>query len=152
MPASIPCRPSQTFQPVELLYEDSRYSMLQPAENAPAYRVTKDMQLFEIATDSEEKTLGTFEEIRLDDNHFDSRFQIGSWADQASLESLKKDNQRIWQLYCAPDKDVHHLYLLLEQTDGTVFLGIGYYNLDSEEPANPDNSHIRWLYQLEERK
>ena len=38
----------------------------------------------------------------------------------------------------------------MEQKDGTFYLGFGYYNCNSNNPNNPDDSHIRWLYKLEE--
>ena len=39
---------------------------------------------------------------------------------------------------------------MLEQRDGTFYIGYGYYNCNSINPTNSDDSHIRWLYRLEE--
>lgn len=86
-------------------------------------------------------------------DNFDSRFRGPtdySWLANDTLKSLKDDNKRIWQLYGDSAAETPRLYILLEQKDGTFYLGFGYYNCNSNNPNNPDDSHIRWLYKLEE--
>ncbi len=142
-----------TFKPIELVYDDGMYSFVQTADTAPTYRIVNGMQLFEITDGHISTPIGTFEEIPLNKESFDSRFRgnaNNSWLTNDTLKSLKKNNKRLWQLFSAKPSDPPRLYLLLEQKDGTFLLGHGYYNCNSNHPQNADDSHIRWLYKLEE--
>lgn len=138
-----------TFKPIELVYDDGMYSLVQTI--APTYMLVNGMQLAEKTDGNVSKLLGTFEEITLNENTFDSRFRnLGCWwYNDDTLESLKNNNKRIWQLYGDESEEIASLYILLEQNDGTFYIGEGYYNVGSNNPANPDDSHIRWLYKLE---
>lgn len=141
----------RAFKPIELVYDDGMYSFVQTADNAPAYLIANGMQLFEKSIS--EKLRGTFEEITISKESFDSRFRGNedySWMANDTLKSLKDNNRRIWQLYGDSDAETPYLYLLLEQRDGTFYIGYGYYNCNSINPTNSDDSHIRWLYRLEE--
>ena len=137
-----------TFEPEALVYADGSYSFVQTAEDAPTYRLVNGMQLQEIASDGAVKSLGPMERITLSEGNFDSRFWWGSesWTDRESLSGLRRRNSRAWQLTLS-EGDLHQLYLLLEQEDGTFYLGYGYYGT-AGEGKNPDDSHIRWLYRL----
>ena len=142
-----------TFKPIELVYDDGMYSFVQTVEGAPTYMIVNGMQLIEKTNDTVSEPIGTFEEITLNKDNFDSRFKGPtdySWLANDTLKSLKDDNKRIWQLYGDSAAETPHLYILLEQKDGTFYLGFGYYNCNSTNPTNPDDSHIRWLYKLEE--
>ena len=142
-----------TFKPIELVYDDGMYSFVQAAENAPIYMIVNGMQLVERTSNTVSEPIGTFEEIALNKDNFDSRFRGPtdySWLANDTLKSLKDNNKRIWQLYGDSAVETPHLYILLEQKDGTYYLGFGYYNSNSNNPANLDDSHIRWLYKLEE--
>ena len=142
-----------TFKPIELVYDDGMYSFVQTVEGAPTYMIVNGMQLIEKTNDTVSEPIGTFEEITLSKDNFDSRFRGPtdySWLDNDTLKSLKDNNKRIWQLYGDPVAETPRLYILLEQKDGTFYLGFGYYNCNSTNPTNPDDSHIRWLYKLEE--
>lgn len=142
-----------TFKPIELVYDDGMYSFVQTVESAPTYMIVNGMQLVEKTDDSVSEPIGTFEEITLNKDNFDSRFrsQIDySWLTNDTLKSLKDNNKRIWQLHGVLNTETPHLYILLEQKDGTFYLGFGYYNCNSTNPTNADDSHIRWLYKLEE--
>lgn len=142
-----------TFKPIELVYDDGMYSFVQTVEGAPTYMIVNGMQLIEKTNDTVSEPIGTFEEITLNKDNFDSRFRGPtdySWLTNDTLKSLKDDNKRIWQLYGDSAAETPRLYILLEQKDGTFYLGFGYYNCNSNNPNNPDDSHIRWLYKLEE--
>ena len=117
------------------------------------YMIVNSMQLLEKIDGNISESIGTFEEITLNKDTFDSRFKGNtdySWLGNDTLESLKNNNKRIWQLYGDENAETPRLYILLEQKDGTFYLGYGYYNVNSTNPVNPDDSHIRWLYKLNE--
>ena len=142
-----------TFKPIELVYDDGMYSFVQTVEGAPMYMIVNGMQLIEKTDDNVSQPIGTFEEITLNKDNFDSRFRGPtdySWLANDTLKSLKDNNKRIWQLYGDSAVETQRLYILLEQKDGTFYLGFGYYNCNSTTPTNADDSHIRWLYKLEE--
>ena len=142
-----------TFKPVELVYDDGMYSFVQTVDLAPTYMIVNSMQLLEKIDGKVSDPLGTFKEITLNKDNFDSRFKGNtdySWMGNETLESLKDNNKRIWQLYGDANAETPRLYILLEQKDGTFYLGHGYYNFNSVSPVNPDDSHIRWLYKLNE--
>lgn len=152
-------RDSYVFEAVELTYDDKRYSFIQRADAAPTYIVTKNMKLFVEIGDDVPMSIGTFEEVNLNENNFDSRFCYGdsAWRSDDTLESLKENNKRLWQLHVEYDgtPPLCRIYVLIEQKDGTFYIGEGYYNvpLDSElgNPngiTNSDDSHIRVLYKL----
>ena len=138
-----------TFDPVALVYDDGRYSFVQTVENAPRYRIANAMQLQEIDSDGNVTMTCNLERIKLNNDNFDTRFMGGSecWLGDETLQSLKDNNKRAWQ-QTVSDGDNHLLYLLIEQNDGTFYLGYGYYGTAGENTHNPDDSHIRWLYRL----
>ncbi len=142
-----------TLKPIELVYDDGMYSLVQTVESAPIYMIVNGMQLLENIDGNISDPIGAFEETTLNNNNFDSRFRTNLdevWLGSDTLKSLKDNNKRIWQLYGVLSAETPHLYILLEQKDGTFYLGYGYYNCNSINPANSDDSHIRWLYKLEE--
>lgn len=142
-----------TFKPIEIVYDDGLYSFVQTVEDAPTYMLVNGMQLIEKTDDNVSEPIGTFEEIALNNDNFDSRFRgptDHSWLASDTLKSLKDNNKRIWQLYGDSTAETPRLYILLEQKDGTFYLGDGYYNCNSIIPVNSDDSHIRWLYKLKE--
>ena len=63
-----------TFKPIELVYDDGMYSFVQSVENAPRYMIVNGMQLVVKTDDSVSESIGTFEEITLNKDNFDSRF------------------------------------------------------------------------------
>ena len=137
-----------TFKAVELVYYHGGYSFLQTAEMAPNYRIVNNMQLYEIYDIV--YPCGKLESIILDENNFDSRFGESEleWTDGYSLKEIKKNNRRAWQTYVTKGENTD-LYLVLEQNDGTFYIGVGYANTKPVEPRNSDKSHIRWFYKLE---
>lgn len=152
-------RDTYVFEAVELTYSDARYSFYVRAGAAPTYIVTKNMNFFVDIGDDNPMSIGTFEEVNLNENNFDSRFCYGdsAWLSDDTLESLKENNKRLWQLHVEYDgtPPLCKIYVLIEQNDGTFYIGEGYYNvpLDSELGnhngiTNSDDSHIRHLYKV----
>ena len=140
-----------TLEPVEIVYDDGMYSFVQTVDTAPTYMIVNDMQLLEKNDGNVSGIIGTFEEITINKNNFDSRFReiAGySWLADDTLKSIKDNNKRAWQLYGDASAETPRLYILLEQEDGTFYIGYGYYNCNSVKPENPDDSHIRWLYKV----
>jgi len=138
-----------TFDPVALVYDDGRYSFVQTVENAPKYRIVNAMQLQEIDSDGNVTMTCNLERIKLNNYSFDTRFMGGPecWLENETLKRLKANNKRAWQQWVS-DGDNHLLYLLIEQNDGTFYLGYGYFGTPGDNTHNPDDSHIRWLYRL----
>ena len=136
------------FNPTELVYNGGLYSYIQTAENAPSYRLVNGMALQEVDDNGKVTSICSLERIELNKDNFNSRFATG-WLDGYSLKKLKKNNKRAWQ-QTVSEGGLNELYLLLEQNDGTFYLGYGYYDVESENKRNLDGSHIRWLYKMQE--
>lgn len=143
-----------TFEVQSIVYDDSMYSYAQSDDISKTYMLVNGMQLLEKSPDGSLISIGYFERTKLNANNFDSRFTQKSgesWLADEKLNSLKAENARMWQMYASSEDGESALYILLRQTDGTYYLGYGYYNLALESSAeeNTDSSHIRWLYKLE---
>lgn len=142
---------THTFISTALVYIDGSYSFVPTVEGAPAYMLVNGMQLAK-KHDGDVYVLGTLSETVIDDPRFYSRFLWGSspecWPESETLSEITSNNKRVWQLY-RDTGFLHELYILLEQNDGTFYLGYGYYDAGIDNPVNPDDSHIRWLYRLE---
>lgn len=137
----------QLLTPVDMIYSDGTYSYVQTVDTAPSYLLSGNMVLHEITADSLITELGVMEETELDSKSFNSRFDSQSWLYPAS--KIKRNNRRMWELHCgSADESFEPLYILLQQKDGSFILGCGYYNCQSENPKNADDSHIRWLYKM----
>ena len=136
----------------EQVFVSSMYSFVSSMSNVSNYRLVNGMNLQEIRTDGIIVDVGLLEEVTLNEDNFDSRFTESefSWNDGYSLSMLKKNNNRMWQLQYnnndsqGPDE----LFILLEQKDGSYYLGFGYYNFDFDNETNSDSSHIRELYRV----
>lgn len=138
------------YNPIELVYDNGMFSFVQIVDIAPTYYVTKGMKLTEVFTNGLLYERGTFEEITLNEENWDSRFSSEIWTDGYSYSKIKENNKKAWQLKVDNgEEDISILYLLLEQNDGTYFIAQGMYNNQSENPANKDDSLIRWLYLVE---
>lgn len=130
---------------VDIVYDCGMYSYIQTIETAPDYRLVNGMQLQEITKDGLVRELGILQEKTLTKENFDSLFNTG-WSDGYSLSEIKKNNKRFWQLSTTNTKSsTEELYILLQQKDGSYYLGFGYL---SDDKANNNKSHIRWLYRL----
>jgi len=139
----------RSFKPFELVYCDTAYPYTQPVDSA-VYTIINSRQLV-LISDGVSVNVGTFRQMELNANTFDSRFRRGfsSWVSDEVLEDIKENNKNAWQLYGNESTENPYFYVLFEQFDGTFYLGYGYYKV-SGEGQNPDSSHIRWLYKLGE--
>lgn len=135
-----------TFDPVELVYCNGSYSYVMFPDAAPTWQLVNERDLYEIADDGIVRPIGKISRITLNDKYFDSRLKYAfPWEENApSVEEIRRNNKRAWQV----KQGDHRLYLLLEQKDGTFLMGYGSYDQDFSVSPNPDNSEIRWLYQL----
>ena len=141
---------SDTYKPIELVYDNGMFSFVQTIDIAPTYFVTKNMKLTEVFPDGSLYERGKLEEISLNKENWDSRFSSEMWSEGYSYSQIKENNKKAWQLKVDNGKeDISILYLLLEQKDGTYFIAYGMYNNQSEQPTNKDDSLIRWLYLVE---
>lgn len=138
---------SDTYEPIELVYDNGMFSFVQTIDIAPTYYVTNNMKLTEVFPNGLLYERGTLEEISLNEENWDSRFSLEMWSEGYSCSQIKENNKKAWQLKVDNGKDdISILYLLLEQKDGTYFIAHGMYNNQSENPRNKDDSLIRWLY------
>ena len=139
---------TQVVRKIELVYYNETYSYEMPIEYMPPYKITDDMQLLGQVIDNQFWPIGTFEEVALDKTTFDSRLSNAVWLTDDTMESLKNNNRRFWQLCDEPSYD---LYVLLEQTDGTFYLGCGTLGLHLDT-SNSDHSCIQYLFRVEFHK
>lgn len=130
----------------ELVVENGVYSFVQTAENAPTYYVGSDMMLYASSDTDEYICYGELTECEISTDKFDSRF-AGFYFD--GIEDIKENNERMWEVYSPYNGSVRELHILLEQKDGGVYIGYGYYDSGSEEPLNFDDSMIRWFYKAD---
>ena len=141
-----------TFYPVELTYACSSYSFVMTADAAPDYTLRSDMTFSKREMDYYEPDefigstieLGTMTEITLTEENFDACFDA-SGKDAAA--QLRKNNRRAWELRCVEKivvSEMQYLYMLLEQKDGTYYVGVGYYNYGTD-----GGNLIRWLYRTD---
>jgi len=151
----------------DLVYDDGMYSYVQSASNCPTYVFRSNMVLYVLLDDNTAQPIGLFKEIELSDDNFNMRFRnlVILGGDESHIKDVRKNNKRAWELRCE-QADYNELYLLLEQNDGTFYLGYGYYEAAKDIPVpeesgyeivgneyiNSDNSHIRWLYKLADQK
>lgn len=139
-----------TLDPVELIYCCGIFSFVQTAEMAPMYQITDKMFLCELRDDNEKLELGFLEQIEITEedatewfieNYDDPIFGNG----KNSWKRIVRDNYRAWQLCC----ENGGMYMLLEQKNGTIYLGVGSRNLQSDESQTGDTGKIRWIYKME---
>lgn len=138
---------SDAYRPIELVCESGVFSFVQTADIAPVFYVTKEMELTTVYSNGLLFKRGTFEKITLNEENWDSRFSSESWSDGYSCSQLKNNNKNAWQLKVDNgEDDISVLFMLLEQNDGKYFIAQGMYNYNNINPANKDDSLIRWLY------
>ncbi len=138
-----------TFAPAELIYSSSGGGEVSGL--AYRYRILKGMQLEEITKEGRIEAHGHMEEDWLFQDTFDNRFTyISFWAEGYSMASMKAQNKRIWKLYKEDSNNYDHgeLYILLQQSDGTFYLGYGTYDFQRDADLS-FHSQIHWLYRLE---
>lgn len=148
-PTPVNTTESSYLQPYELAYNNGSFSYIASTADMPTYLLTKDLELSIIDGNNLITTLGKMEEITLNEENFDTRLTQEYWITKFSISGFRNDNKRAWQLYVDDGKDrFSDLYMLFEQANGNYYLGVGYYNAQSVEPTNSDDSFLRWIYRV----
>ena len=138
---------SDAYIPLDLVCDSGVFSFVQTADIAPTFYVTKDMELTTVYGDGLLFERGTLEKITLNVENWDSRFVSADWREGYSCSQIRNNNKNAWQLKVDNgEDDISILFMLLEQNDGTYFMAQGMYNYNNINPANKDDSLIRWLY------
>lgn len=138
------------FSVTDYVYDNGSFSWIGPeVEYIEPYRLYGGMNLQKYSG-FEWSNIGHMEEITLVKDNFDDRLRNSQiWYDGLSIDVLKKENKRAWQLH-ASDSGYDPLYMLLEQKNGEFYLCYGYYNAEGMVDPNSDSSFIRWIYRLEQ--
>lgn len=138
---------SDAYIPLDLVCDSGVFSLVQTADIAPTFYVTKDMELTTVYGNGLLFERGTLEKITLNVENWDSRFVSADWSEGYSCSQIRNNNKNAWQLKVDNgEDDISILFMLLEQNDGTYFMAQGMYNYNNINPANKDDSLIRWLY------
>ena len=138
---------SDAYIPLDLVCDSGVFSFVQTADIAPTFYVTKDMELTTVYGNGLLFERGTLEKITLNVENWDSRFVSADWREGYSCSQIRNNNKNAWQLKVDNgEDDISILFMLLEQNDGTYFMAQGMYNYNNINPANKDDSLIRWLY------
>ena len=92
-------------------------------------------------------TLGQFSKTRLTKTNFDARFTVWEHPEltYADAARLRENTVNAWQLVTADKSRMY--YDLLETKDGSLYLTLGYWNVDSVDGYG---SPIRCVVRLEE--
>ncbi len=125
------------FYPNELVYSAPMFSFVMTAEAAPDYCIKGDLELYSVS-EGTESSHGKMSEITLDKKSFDACFSH-EFAKEA--RSLREANHRAWQLKSGED-----MYFLLEQNDGTYYIGVGYSGEGDLDEM------VRFLYLVKKEK
>ena len=93
------------------------------------------------------ETLGQFSKTRLTKTNFDARFTVWEHPEltYADAVRLRENTVNAWQLVTADKSRMY--YDLLETKDGSLYLTLGYWNVDSVDGYG---SPIRCVVRLEE--
>lgn len=138
------------FKVTDYVYDNGSFSFVGGSvEYMEPFRLYGGMNLQKYSG-FEWEDLGHMDEITLNEDNFDTRLRNTQiWYDGLSVNKLKGENKRAWQLH-ASDNGYDSLYLLLEQKNGEFYLCYGYYNVEGVVDPNSDSSFIRWIYRLEQ--
>lgn len=132
------------FDPMELLYSDKEYTEVVSAEELASYTLSSELELIGPQGIYSSTTLGTLQSIDLNEDTFDSRFR-----DKTNIiSSIKKNNRRAWQLHGTTKQHKPYFYILLEQLDGSFYLGFGPAGYDADSPENSDFSYFNAFYKV----
>ena len=139
---------SQVYDVKEVTYQNGMYSFtIIAGENSPIYAISEDMQLSsqkEYGEPDEWTNLGKLEKIELTKDIFDDLFRGDGWVDGQRANRIRKDNANAWQLLYNQE----HLYYVLQQKNGDLYLAYGYYDYSEKDDAYSDDTLIRWLFKL----
>jgi len=128
-----------TYLPYEKLYETPASSAGIVPEDLPSFDLDVYRGLRQ-QTDSGWSYLGHMKEIELSKDNFDRQFR--SWDGAAAL---RRKNVLALELIL---RETGERWLLLEQKDGQILLGRGYYDAEGETDPHSDDSAILWLVSL----
>ncbi|MBQ8836079.1 MAG: hypothetical protein IJ002_01060 [Clostridia bacterium] len=126
------------FYPQESVYDCAVFSSVQSADAAPDYRLHGDMT-FEELTSETINVLGTMSEVTLTEKNFDTTFDAYG---KDTAAALRKNNRRAWELHQKVGEN-NMWYTVLEQKDGTYYVGVGYY-----EHLDDGSDLMRWVYRV----
>ena len=139
---------SSKYDVKEVTYQNGMYSFtIIAGENSPIYAISEDMQLSsqkEYGELDEWTNLGKLEKIDLTKDIFDDLFHDDGWVDGQSANRIRKDNANAWQLLYNQE----HLYYVLQQKNGDLYLAYGYYDYSEKDDTYSDDTLIRWLFKL----
>ncbi len=137
------------YKAKELVFDSAIYSYLITPENAPYWKISSisSSELFlweKIQSDVDWNGIAEMSEIKLTKESFDKRLDVAPiWTEGYSLEKLKKENKKAWEITNSEDNGQIDLFMLLEQKNGDSYLCIGYRGDDGE------NDKFRWIFKLE---
>ncbi len=143
-PLSFAAEDSYLFSPVELVYDCGKFSFVMTAEAAPKVRLYADQTLHELtATDDPTvKTIterGKMTEVKLTAAEFDAAFD--SYGKEIAA-TLRKNNRRAFSIrFIEEPNSIRYWYLLLEQTDGSSYFVIGYF-----DQGDAEVDLVRWVF------
>lgn len=145
-------RTTKQYSMKEVIYDNGSFSVFTKAEVLPDIRISPNMVL-SVKEDDIWKEMGKFDEITLSKDNFDKRIWHSGVTDQISAVNVRAENKRAWQIQVNGGNrdDSRLLYILLEQNDGTLLFGSGYYNEMGLTEPNSDYSYLRWICSLEEK-
>lgn len=145
------------YRVASVAFEAPQYSFTYTPDTAPRYSLTSDYQflvmgdILQEGNADEWKALGGLSEISLTEDNFDRYFiivdGISGLRGEKSIEQLRRDNHKAWQLILENDLN-RVFYYILQQSNGDIYLAYGYHSAESEGASS--TSLIRWLFQLEQ--
>ena len=131
---------SSKYDVKEVTYQNGMYSFtIIAGENSPIYAISEDMQLSsqkEYGELDEWTNLGKLEKIDLTKDIFDDLFHDDGWVDGQSANRIRKDNANAWQLLYNQE----HLYYVLQQKNGDLYLAYGYYDYSEKDDTYSDDT------------
>ncbi len=141
--APVPARQTRYFSVESLIYENGSFSGIVDPQELPDIKITPEMELF-IASEDGWRRMGVFTEITLSKDNFDSRIWHSAVTDQISAVDVRAENKSAWQIYSgeAHNGTAPQLFVLLEQTDGSLLFAEGLYNVSDTAQENPDKSYF----------
>jgi len=150
--------PEEVYRVSEVVYSAPQYSFVMDLQNAPSYRITSDLRLFEstgTAISSQQPNslewslCGVLSEISLTKKTFDALFDTNDYVvwQSSKAELIRSNNKTAWRVFCDTN-NVERFYYVLEQQNGDMYLCFGYPDPEGETDPASDDSHIRWLFHL----
>ncbi len=144
----------QTYGVTEVTYENGMFGFSVVAQqNTPAYMLDEYhclMSMGEHESESAWTQLGRPTPVKLTRKNFDKLFRNndGQWAGGASASSIRRNNVKAWRLVYNGE----HLYYLLQQENGDVYLAYGYCDYSEKNDPYSDDTFLRWLFKLAPQK